>query len=187
MRFRLEIGSYRVTVASCAALACLAVFAPLARANAQGTAVGVIGGQPSDSAHLAAAMAASQRMRSPASFALANRSELLLTPEQVSYLEALVKAEADSQGVRTKRMMDRLQEAAHATDLGPMREAMRWTGPVDEAAIRAAVCEQSKAQADLMIGMIQDRHAVGGVLTEPQQAMMDRLQVRLMRSVLGQP
>src|SRR3954466_15323150 len=135
MRTRVMISSFGRTVASCVALASLAAVAPVTRANAQGTAVGAIPDiQPPDSAQVAAAMAAGMRMRSPASFALANRSELILSPEQVSYLEALVKAEVDSGRVRTRRMMERLQEAARAEAPSPMRDMMRWTGPGGGAA-----------------------------------------------------
>ena len=57
---------------------------------------------------------------------------------------------------------------------------MSWTGPVDESAIRTAMCEQSRASADMLIGMMRDRHALGVLLTPDQQHRFDALQGEMM-------
>jgi hypothetical protein len=146
-------------------------------AGAQARVIGVISDQRfPDSTQMAAIAAMSQRMRSPAAFALANRSELGLSPEQVNYLEALVPKEIDSARVRNQRLMDAMQKQQAAT-LSTYKSGMSsWAGPIDEAAIRAAACESSKLQADLIIGGMRDRHAVGAMLSPEQHQMLDRLQ-----------
>lgn len=149
------------------------------------TAVGVISeqrvGQMPDSAQMSAVMGMSARIRSPASFALSMQKEIGLSAQQVAALEVLVRAQADSERVRMLRLMEQMQTTARAKSHTAAREGFAtWTGPVDEAAIRAAACEQSKAQAEILIGMIRDRHAVGELLTTTQQEELDRLQGEMM-------
>lgn len=162
----------------------VSLFLPLQRAAAQ-TAVGVISeqrvGQMPDSAQMSAAMATSARIRSPARFALSMQKEIGLSTQQVAALEVLVRAQSDSESVRVLRMMQQLQTTSRGTSpTAAMEGIATWTGPVDEVAIRAAACEQSKAQAEILIGMIRDRHAVGELLTTIQQRELDRLQGELM-------
>jgi Spy/CpxP family protein refolding chaperone len=126
-------------------------------------------------------------MRTPAAFALANKGELALTREQVGYLEALVKIEVDSSRARMLRIAEGMPRRGPSSVVASAEAMMSWTGPVDEAGIRATACEQSKAQAELMIGMMRDRHAVGAVLTPAQQHQMDWLQAELMRKAVGGP
>lgn len=162
---------------------------PAHRVAAQ-TVVGVISeqsvGPTPDSARMAAMMAAAQRMRSPAGFALSKQKELELTAQQVAALEVLVRAEADSQRTRTFRMMQQMQALSRdKAAVASMGARLTWTGPVDEAAIRASACEQSRMQAEVMIGMIRDRHAVGDLLTTTQRDTLDRLQHELMAGTPG--
>lgn len=162
----------------------VSLFLPWQRAVAQ-TAVGIISeqrvGQMPDSAQMSAAMAMSARMRSPARFALSMQKEIGLSAQQVAALEVLVRAQSDSESVRVLRMMQQRQTTPRGkSPMAAMEGIATWTGPVDEAAIRAAACEQSKAQAEILIGMIRDRHAVGELLTTTQQEELDRLQRELM-------
>ncbi len=162
----------------------VSLFLPAQRAAAQ-TVVGVISeqklGEPPDSAHMAAVMAALQRMRSPAGFALSMQKELSLSAQQVAALEVLVRAESDSQRTRMFRVMQQMRTLARdKSSIASMGTRPTWTGPIDEAAIRASACEQSKLQAEVLIGMIRDRHAVGELLTTTQQEELDRLQRELM-------
>jgi len=162
----------------------VSLFLPAQRAAAQ-TAVGIISeqrpGQMPDSAQMSAAMAMSARMRSPARFALSMQKEIGLSAQQVAALEVLLRAQSDSESVRVLRMMQQLQTSSRGrSPTAAMAEIATWTGPVDETAIRAAACEQSKAQAEILIGMIRDRHAVGELLTTTQQEELDRLQAELM-------
>ena len=157
---------------------------PGQRAAAQ-TAAGIISeqrpGQMPDSAQMSAAMAMSARMRSPARFALSMQKEIGLSAQQVAALEVLVRAQSDSESVRVLRMMQQLETTARSKSPTAAMEAIStWTGPVDETAIRAAACEQSKAQAEILIGMIRDRHAVGELLTTAQQEELDRIQREMM-------
>lgn len=161
----------------------VSLFLPVQRAAAQ-RVVGIISeqrfGQMPDSAQMSAAMAMSARMRSPARFALSMQKEIGLSAQQVAALEVLVRAQADSESARVVRMMQQLQTARGTSPTAAMAEISTWTGPVDETAIRAAACEQSKAQAEILIGMIRDRHAVGELLTTTQQDELDRLQREMM-------
>jgi hypothetical protein len=160
--------------------------APIAGAQARVT--GVISDQRlPDSTQMAAMAAVSQRMRSPAVFALANRSELGLSPEQVNYLEALVPKEADSARVRSQRMMDAIQKQQAAMSSTYKEGMSSWAGPIDEAAIRATACESSKLQADMVIGGMRDRHAVGAMLSPEQHQMLDRLQMQAITRALQAP
>ena len=52
---------------------------------------------------------------------------------------------------------------------------MAWSGPVDERAIRDEVCAQAQRNAESMLNLVWDRHAVGAILTAAQAAMMDGL------------
>jgi hypothetical protein len=166
------------------ASAALAIAMPLS-SHAQGKAVGVIPDpRMPDSAQQAAMFAVTARMRSPAAMALSVKEELKLSPEQVAAIEALVPIEADSGRVRMERMMASTRQSAKAPGW-----STAWTGPIDEAAVRAAACEQARTTADMMIGMMRDRHALGVLLTPDQQQQFDRLQgqmmMRIMRPVIN--
>lgn len=165
-------------------LVLVSLFLPGQLAAAQ-TAVGVIGEQriaaAPDSAHMVAMMSAAQRLRSPAGFALSVQRELSLSSQQVAALEVLVRAESDSQRTRMFRMMQQMRAVSPDKSVqAGMASSLTWTGPIDEAAIRASACEQSKMQAEILIGMIRDRHAVGELLTTTQQKELDRIQAELM-------
>ena len=180
MVFRLRVVTRRAMSWS---FVLVPLFLPGQLAAAQ-TAVGVISEQrieaTPDSAHVEAMMSAAQRMRSPARFALSMQKELSLSSQQVAALEVLVRAEADSQRTRMFRMMQQMQAVSPDKSQAGMASRLTWTGPIDEAAIRASACEQSKMQAEMLIGMIRDRHAVGELLTTTQQVELERLQTELL-------
>lgn len=154
-------------------------------AGAQVKAGGVISDQRPgfpDSTQMAAAVVSVSRLRSPAAMALSGRAELGLSPEQIGHLEALVILEADSSRARSARLVEAMQRRLPTRSSG-----WGWSGPIDEAAVRAEACEQSKLQADMVIGLMRDRHAVGAVLTPAQHATLDQLQSRMMRGGARSP
>ena len=115
------------------------------------------------------------RVQSPARFALDHRAELLLSPQQAAQLQRLAAAQSDSVVARRGRASAAVQ-AINANSNSPTGKALQsWEGLVDEAAIRAEACAQSAIQADAMIGLAKDRHALGAVLSPGQQRTMDRL------------
>lgn len=181
MAFRLGVVTRRAMSWS---FVLVPLFVPVQRATAQ-RAVGIISeqrmGALPDSAQLAAGMAAAIRMQNPAGFALSAQKDLGLSPQQVAALEALLRTATDSQTARMMRMMKGLESAARDTAaVARMQALSSWTGPIDEAGIRASACEQSKMQAEMLIGMMRDRHAVGALLTATQQEALDQLQRDLM-------
>jgi Spy/CpxP family protein refolding chaperone len=154
---------------------------PGSRAGAQ-TAVGVIPDRRlPESVRIAAAKEAMIRLRSPSAMALLVKQELMLSPKQVAAIEALVPVEAESVRVRTERASASARQNALKA-----RARAGWTGPIDEAAIRAEACEQSRASADMLIGAIRDRHALGRILTPDQQRQFDRLQPEMTRRLIRQ-
>jgi hypothetical protein len=169
------------------ASAVLALLLPLSNAHAQARAVGVIPDrQLPDSAQQAAVLAMSMRLRSPASLALTMKQELGLKPEQVAAIEALARVEADSIRARMSRVME-LGRQNTSNKRGAMVVGMGWTDPIDEGAIRAAACEQARGQADILIGMMRDRHALGVLLTADQQHQFDELQGQMMVRAIRAP
>jgi hypothetical protein len=179
----------RITITLRRALWCTSLvlmsLVPCGRSGAQVRVVGVISDQAMpDSTRQLAAMAASMAMRSPASFALSVKRELGLSPEQVAAVEALVPIEADSMRVRGSRMMESLKAAVQKMPKAAAARTMSWTAPIDEAAVRAAACEQSRTGADMQIGLMRDRQALGMLLTPDQQRQFDRLQSERMSRAL---
>jgi hypothetical protein len=161
----------------------LMVMLPLSSSRAQGKAVGVIADQPMpDSAQQAAMLAISRRMQSPAAVALTMKQDLGLKPEQVAAIEALVPVEADSMRARMRRVMELVQQNAQKNQ--GTGQGMGWTDPIDEVVIRAAMCDQSRAQAEMVIGMMRDRHALGALLTVDQQHQFDELQGQIMMRIM---
>ena len=161
----------------------LALLLPLSASQAQ-KVVGVISDQRMpDSAQMAATAAMSIRMQSPATLALTVKQELGLSPEQVQAIEARAQAEVDSGRVRYGRLME-LARQNRQNKQGPMAAGMSWTGPIDEAAIRSAVCEQAQAQADMVIGLMRDRHALGALLTPDQRRQFEGLQDEIVSRML---
>lgn len=134
-----------------------------------------------DSAGMIAALSNGMRLLAPAQFVLDHRTELALTPEQVPFLESLVRAQADSMRVRVRRRMSMTTTTSlDATGF------MSWSGPIDEQAIRVAARVASDGQAQVQIDIAKDRHVVGAVLTPDQLAMLPRLEsADMMKSVRG--
>ena len=126
-----------------------------------------------DSIQMNTILAGAMRRLKPAQFVLDHRAQLALTPEQVPYLESLVLAETDSERVRMGRQIAEMQKSATTAR---MTDAMRWTGTIDEEAIRVISRRQAEQSAELQIQMVRDRHAVGAVLTPSQIATLKQLE-----------
>ena len=58
-----------------------------------------------------------------------------------------------------------------------MLAAAGWSGEVDEAALRTALCQQSTNQVELLLGLAWDRRAVAAVLTNAQVTRLPELQM----------
>jgi hypothetical protein len=159
------------------------IAAPLGAQTTSGVAIGVVGARP-DSAQIAAVMANSMRMLTPAVFVLDHKTELALSPEQVQFLEFLVGAERDSAAVRQTRMMAMMQDQM-AKRPRPSVQLSTWTGPIDEQQIRDEACQQSKGQAESIVGMMRDRRAVSAVLTPAQVAQLTTLEGKDMMNAMG--
>jgi hypothetical protein len=173
---------YRLTVAS----AVLAILLPFSSSQAQGRAVGVISDQRRPDSPGSANLLATSTRTSPARLALMMKEELGLNPKQVTAIEALVPIEADSIRARLERLTKVVRQNAPSARNkgGAIAAGLSWTGPIDEAAIRAAACEQAREQADMLIGRMRDRRALGAVLTTTQQRQFDRSQGEAMMRVL---
>ena len=134
-----------------------------------------------DSVGLVAALSSGMRLLAPAQFVLDHRAELRLTPEQIPFLESLVRAQADSMKVRMQRRMSLTPP--------PSRGAMgimSWSGPIDESAIREAARLTTEWQAQVQIDISKDRRVVGAVLTADQLSMLPRLEsTDMMKSMRG--
>ncbi len=142
-----------------------------------------------DSAQMVATMARSLRMLKPAQFVLDHKADLALTLEQVSALQALVVAQADSAPVRQERMQGLMKaSAARRGNRAPTTMgSMSWSGTLDEKAIRDGACEQSAMQAEGLIAIARDRHAAGAVLTPSQLARLPQIESGGMMSGMGVP
>jgi TonB family protein len=139
-----------------------------------------------DSTQLANVMRNSLAMTHPAELVLAHRADLALTAEQVTQIEAIAAAQRDSQAVRQQRMIVEMKE--RKTKLTDRSDIITWTGRVDEQAIREVARLQSGVQAEALINLVRDRHAVGAVLTPSQLALIPRLEVgAMMRGVMSAP
>jgi hypothetical protein len=125
-----------------------------------------------------AALAEANRLSSvPAEFVLKHRTALALTGAQVASLETLASALRDSTAARMARQM---REAGKFASAPGLANAAAWTGPVDEAAIRDVMRQQSEMTAALMIAIARDRRAVAALLTPAQQAQLLQLQTEEM-------
>jgi hypothetical protein len=131
------------------------------------------GGAALDSVQRIAMMATSLQMSKPANFVLQHRAELALSAAQVSTLEALAVAQADSMVARQARLV--LQMRANPPG-SAMLAASSWTGEVDERALRDALCQRSGSQAETMLALARDRRAAAAVLTPEQTARLPQLQ-----------
>ena len=126
---------------------------------------------------------AAQQMK-PAEFVLQYRTDLGLTAPQVAALELLAVAQRDSARARQAHAVDRMR--ANSTNPA-LAAAVSWSGPVDEAALRDAMCRQSAAQSESMLGLAADRRAVASVLTPGQVAQLPRIQADDLMKALKQP
>lgn len=129
----------------------------------------------------AAMQAQAEQQTKPAEFVLQHRADLDLTAPQIAALETLVVAQRDSARARQARMADRMRTRSTNPALAA---AVGWTGPVDEAAVRDALCQQSAFQVEVMLGLAADRRSVASVLTPVQVAQLPRIQMDdLMKAV----
>jgi Spy/CpxP family protein refolding chaperone len=129
----------------------------------------------------AAITEASRLVNAPADFVLRHRTELALSEQQVASLEKLAAALRDSSVARMARLTRDAQ--ATGTSAGLM-SAMEWSGPIDEAAIRERMRQQSLGQAEFMIAGARDRRAVGALLTPEQRAKLTPLQMAEMSKAM---
>ena len=132
-------------------------------------------------------MANSMRAMKPAQFVLDHKAELALAPEQVSFLEFLVVAHRDSTIARQARLITLTQVTMAKRPSGGPLGASSWEGKVDEGMIREGACEQSVVQAEMMINLVRDRHAVGGVLTPAQLARLPMVEANDMMKAMKKP
>jgi hypothetical protein len=137
-----------------------------------------------DSAQRVALMANSLQMSKPATFVLQHRAELALSAVQVSALEALAVAQADSLLARQGRLFVQLQANPPAP---AMLAAASWTGEVDERALRDEFCQWSGSQAETMLAMARDRRAAAAVLTPEQTARLPQLQTNDLLKAIKRP
>lgn len=134
-------------------------------------------------ARQAAIMEVGRFMSDPVAFVLQHRQELALTDVQIASLATLSAALRDSSAARTALWMRGAQ--ANST-LPGLANAMEWSGPVNEEAIRDAARQQSAVQAEILIASARDRRAVGALLTPEQRARLPQLQMaEMMKTVRG--
>lgn len=126
----------------------------------------------------AAITEASRRLNDPVQFVLQHRAELGLTNAQVSALEKLATALRDSSSARAALLLKQAQKNA---TLPGMANAMEWTGPIDESAIRESARQQSAVQAEIMLATARDRRSVGALLNPEQRLRLPQLQMAEMR------
>lgn len=132
----------------------------------------------------AAMQESAMQQNKPAEFVLQHRTDLSLTEQQVAKLEVLAEAQRDSARVRQTRVVERMRTNP------PSRAfvaAVGWSGSVDEAELREALCQQSATQVEMMLGIARDRQAVASVLTPVQVEQLPRLQTGDMMKALGRP
>jgi hypothetical protein len=127
---------------------------------------------PFDSAQLAALMASAMQVIKPARFVLQHRTELALSAAQVSALEVLAVAQGDSMVARQTRLANRMRAKPPSS---AVLAAASWVGDVDDSALRAALCELSTDQAEMMLGLALDRRAAAAVLTPGQTVLLPQL------------
>lgn len=139
---------------------------------------------PMDLSQLAAMQASAMQQNKPAEFVLQHRIDLGLAASQVTALEVLVVAQRDSARTRLARMADRMR--ANPVNAA-LVAAVGWSGPVDDAAVRDALCQQSAAQLELILGLAWDRRAVASVLTPTQVAQLPRIQADELTKAIRRP
>lgn len=137
-----------------------------------------------DSAQYAAMLAQAMSMNQPAAFILRHRDDLRLTTSQVAALQSLALAERDSARVRQARLASRMQATPPSAAMVAMGS---WTGALDEAAIRDALCQQSILQSDFVLGLARDRRAAAALLTTDQSAKLMSLQMNDMVGSMKRP
>jgi hypothetical protein len=140
-----------------------------------------------DSAQMMAATTNAMRMMKPAQFVLDHKADLALSPEQVSFLEYLVVAQRDSAVARQTRQMTQMQASNAKRPPSSLASAMAWTGTIDEQAIKDGTCQQSAMQAEIMLNLARDRHAVGAILTPAQIEQMPMVEARDMMKAMKKP
>jgi hypothetical protein len=134
--------------------------------------------QPTE-AQMAALQARTRKMQHPAEWVLELKQDLNLREDQIVTLQKLVLSLRDSEPARQQRMIAGFTAGGPNSPVLAMGKALQsWSGTVDEAAIRAAACEQSKMQAEITLNMIRDRHAVGDLLTEAQQVALRKAEMQ---------
>ncbi|MEP6732720.1 MAG: hypothetical protein ABJE10_18900 [bacterium] len=150
--------------------------------------VGIVGATL-DTAQRATMMVNALKWQFPAEFVLEHGAEFSLTPEQTGLIQHLVVAEHDSATARQATIFARARAVAASSDshLAAIQLLSSWTGPVDDAAIRAAICEQATSQADFTIGVIRDRHAVADVLTQAQRALLSEIETNALMRIVKKP
>lgn len=126
----------------------------------------------------AAITEASRRLNDPVQFVLQHRAELGLTSAQVSALEKMGTALRDSSSARAALLLAQSQKNA---TLPGMANAMEWSGPIDEPAIRESARQQSAIQAEIMLATARDRRSVGALLNPEQRMRLPQLQLAAMR------
>lgn len=137
-----------------------------------------------DSAQMVAMTATAMQMTKPAEFILKHRTDLALTAQQVSRLEALVVAQRDSNVVRLGRRTGQLLAK------GPSAQAdltTSWTGDIDERALREELCRQSANQIDARLALGRDRRAAAAVLTPGQVGRLPHLESDAMMKAFKRP
>jgi hypothetical protein len=126
--------------------------------------------------------AGGNRMLVPAQWVLSHKDDLKLTADQSKQFAALALAQTDSQKARMQRI-ERSGTVARGAAMG--KTLQDWEGPVDEKGIRALSREQADFQADMMLGLIRDRRAVGKLLTAAQRAQLPALEQKDMMAMMG--
>lgn len=127
----------------------------------------------------------SRLMNDPVKFVLHYRTELALTDAQVSELEKLAAALRDSTAARTAVASQ--QAAQMIPSLTGLNNAMEWSGPIDESAIRDALCRQSAVTASMLLANARDRRTVGALLTADQRLELPKVHMReLMKAARGE-
>lgn len=125
---------------------------------------------------------AARQMVNPAAVVLAHRADLGLTDAQVSRLQPL----ADQMNATVNQMFARKPSPAQVR---LMEAASDSTIAIDEAAVRADYCEQSRQQADYTIAMVRTHRGVNGILTAAQREKVENLQVdigmRMLQALSG--
>jgi Spy/CpxP family protein refolding chaperone len=145
---------------------------------------GVIGGSPRDSAMMTSAMTGAMRGGRPATLVLKHQAELGLSSKQIAQLQTLDSAQKN---VAATRLLSRrsAREAVMARYMQPYSATNGgWSGPVDEAAIRAQARDLAALQADATIEQLRERHAVGAILSPAQIAKMPELEAKDMREAI---